>query len=151
MEYRHTQKGTVIIISLVFGIVLTILISISSIGQIHALPIPILLMVDVILFVSLALFYSLTVELKAATLICYFGIGLIRKSILLSEIQNVQSVKNPWYVGWGIRWMPGQYWLWNISGFSAVELTLKNGSRIRLGTDEPEKLVQAILSMKAID
>jgi hypothetical protein len=40
--------------------------------------------------------------------------------------------------------------VWNVSGFQAVELTLKDGSRFRIGTDEPEALVHAIeLSMKA--
>jgi hypothetical protein len=40
--------------------------------------------------------------------------------------------------------MPGQYWLWNVSGLNAIELTLKNSKRFRIGTDEPEKLVDAI-------
>ena len=40
--------------------------------------------------------------------------------------------------------MPGQYWLWNVSGLQAVELVLNNGKRFRIGTDEPENLVNAI-------
>jgi hypothetical protein len=40
--------------------------------------------------------------------------------------------------------IPGQGWLWNVSGIDAVELTMKNGDRFRIGTDEPEKLVTAI-------
>jgi hypothetical protein len=40
--------------------------------------------------------------------------------------------------------MPGQYWLWNVSGMGAVELQLKNGSRFRIGTDEPETLARAV-------
>jgi hypothetical protein len=97
-----------------------------------------------------AMFFSLTVEIEKNALTCRFGVGLIRKDIPLSEVSHVSAVLNPWWVGWGIRWIPGQYWVWNVSGFQAVELTLKDGSRFRIGTDEPEALVHAIeLSMKA--
>jgi len=34
--------------------------------------------------------------------------------------------------------------LWNVSGLRAVEFLLKDGSRFRIGTDEPEALVKAI-------
>jgi hypothetical protein len=40
--------------------------------------------------------------------------------------------------------MPGQYWVWNVSGLDAVELTLRSGRRFRIGTDEPEELAKAI-------
>jgi hypothetical protein len=97
-----------------------------------------------ILAIFLVLFYSLNVEISSNVLVCRFGIGLIRRQIPLSDIQEVRAVTNPWFVGWGIRWMPGQYWLWNVSGLRAVELLLKNGTRFRVGTDEPEALVHAI-------
>ncbi len=139
MEYRHTQIGVVIIALLVVAIVLS-LIPFLRTGTFH----PIIIAIQTILIAALALFYSLSVEIKENTLICCFGAGLIRKRIPLSEIQQVQIVQNPWYSGWGIRWMPGRYWLWNVSGFRAVELILKDGKRFRLGTDEPESLVHAI-------
>jgi len=97
---------------------------------------------------ALVLFYALTVGIQNNIITCRFGIGLIRKSISITEIQSVRAVQNPWYAGWGIRWIPGQYWLWNVSGFKAVELTLKDGKRFRIGTDEPEALVRAIESNK---
>jgi hypothetical protein len=36
-------------------------------------------------------------------------------------------------------------WIYNVSGFDAVEITLKNGNTYRIGTDEPKELEQAIL------
>jgi hypothetical protein len=92
----------------------------------------------------LLLFVSLTVEIKDQRLTCSFGPGLIRRSIALSDIRDVRAVRNPWVLGWGIRWMPGGYWLWNVSGLDAVELTLATGAKFRIGTDEPDALVQAI-------
>lgn len=146
MEYRHTQIGRVIIAALVVAMALILLTLFWGTGTVH----PILLIVVLAsLIVMLALFYSLTCEIKDNTLMCRFGVGLIRKKIPLSEIHQARTIQNPWYVGWGIRWMPGQYWLWNVSGFRAVELILKNGKRFRLGTDEPESLVHAIETNKA--
>jgi hypothetical protein len=34
--------------------------------------------------------------------------------------------------------------LYSVSGLSAVEVTRNDGSRFRLGTDEPEKLTAAL-------
>jgi hypothetical protein len=52
-------------------------------------------------------------------------------------------VKNPWYYGWGIRLIPGG-WLYNVSGFWAVELQMKNGKRYRIGTDDAEGLAKSL-------
>ncbi len=143
MQYHHKQIGYVIIIPL---IVLFIIVFTQFLAKGFF---PFMLILILIFFIAaLVLFYALTVEIKNSIISCRFGIGLIRKSISLSEIQTVRAVQNPWYAGWGIRWIPGQYWLWNVSGFEAVELTMKDGKRFRIGTDEPEALVRAIESNK---
>jgi hypothetical protein len=36
-------------------------------------------------------------------------------------------------------------WIYNVSGFDAVEILMKSGKRYRIGTDQPEELVQTIL------
>jgi hypothetical protein len=36
-------------------------------------------------------------------------------------------------------------WIYNVSGFDAVEIKLKNDKIYRIGTDEPKKLEQTIL------
>ncbi len=144
MQYHHRQVGTVIIS--VVGIVLVFfLIRYLTIESIQ----PAEVWAGVILLVALCLFASLTVEIKDRTIICYFGPGLIRRTIALSDIREVRPVRNSWFLGWGIRWMPGRYWLWNVSGFEAVELTLTNGKQFRIGTDEPDSLIQAIQINKA--
>jgi hypothetical protein len=38
-------------------------------------------------------------------------------------------------------------WIYNVSGFDAVEIKLKNGKVYRIGTDEPKKLEQTILHL----
>lgn len=74
-----------------------------------------------------------------------FGYGIYKKKFLLNEIATVKTVKNHWYYGWGIReWLWPRMWIYNISGFDAVEIIMKNGKIYRIGTDEPKKLEQVI-------
>ncbi|MBI5473674.1 MAG: hypothetical protein HY961_15155 [Ignavibacteriae bacterium] len=141
MDYRHTQIGIVIIVAQAF-----VLLHLAY-TVMRGKAIPVVVWIVSLILVS---FFSLTVEIKDDLLRVWFGPGFIRRQILLKEIVAARIVRNPWYSGWGIRWMPTKYWLWNVSGFDAVELELKNGKRFRIGTDEPDLLVQAIQNTNAI-
>jgi hypothetical protein len=91
----------------------------------------------------LLLFGSLTVEIRDQKLVFWFGLGLIRKSIPLSEIGDCSISSFPWYYGWGIRYTP-QGWLFNVSGFTVVRLILKNGKRLQIGTDDAGALCSVV-------
>jgi hypothetical protein len=91
----------------------------------------------------LALFYALTIELTEGKLSFWFGIGIIRKSYSFEEIQAVTEVESPWYYLWGIKSIPDG-WLYAIAPGTALEIVLKSGKKIRLGTNEPQELKQAI-------
>ncbi len=145
MEYHHTQTGWVTIPAVLIAIV--VLAFITGVQSFQQAPGPAIALVLLVLLLSQ--FYSLTVEISEGILKCYFGPGIIRRRFVLSEIQEARRVHNPWYAGWGIRWRPGQYVLWNVSGRQAVELLFRNGSRFRIGTDEPEALVEALQRNKA--
>lgn len=139
MDYYHSQIGTILIIGL-----MTSFIGVCIIPFLVVPFPPYLYAVPVLLAVSLALFYSLNVRISGGILEVSFGIGAIRKRIPLTEVREARAVENPWFLGWGIRVMPGRYWAWNVSGLGAVELIYRDGSRFRIGTDEPESLVRAI-------
>jgi hypothetical protein len=69
-----------------------------------------------------------------------------KNHIKWTNILSATIVKNHRYYGWGIRvWFWPKMWIFNVSGFEAVELKMKNGKTYRIGTDEPKKLEQAIL------
>ena len=106
--------------------------------------IPILMVT--ILAVSLVLFHSLTVEVTRHEILLRFGIGLIRKSYAVADVQSVSAVRIRWWHGWGIHYTPAG-WLYNVSGFDAVELQFTNGRKVRIGTDEPQKLQNAIAAV----
>ncbi len=93
--------------------------------------------------VCILLFHSLTVRVSRDYIILRFGIGLIPKRFAVSDIQSTAIVQNRWYYGWGIKWTP-HGWLYNIAGFDAVEIQLRNGRKYRVGTDEPVELLSAI-------
>ncbi len=101
--------------------------------------------VMVLVVLILASFGSLSVLIDEKYLRLKFGFGIFRKKFLASEIAEVAQVKNHWYYGWGIRlWFWPKMWIYNVSGFDAVEIRMKNGKIYRIGTDEPEKLESAI-------
>jgi len=139
MTYKHTQIGYLIIfvffiITLYFGILFAY----------TDLNLKVIFTMIPILFI-LASFATLNVTIDIKYLQIKFGYGIFRKHFILEEIISVRTVKNHWYYGWGIRvwWWPRML-IFNVSGFDAVEIKTKNGKIYRIGTDESEKLKNAI-------
>lgn len=156
--YKHTQIGY-----LMLSVTLAVLVLFAW-AQITARAEPpsvnsgtnfaITAIMALILFI-LASFGALTVSVDERRVAIKFGYGIFRKKFATSEIVSVAQVKNHWYYGWGIRlWFWPRMWIFNISGFDAVEIQMKNptsakasagrGKIYRIGTDEPEKLEIAI-------
>lgn len=136
-HYRHTQFGTVIVLALIlaagFTVGMEVLTGVAPLAVIGV----------ALMGIFLALFFSLTVEIDATHLTFRFGIGLIRQRIPLAEIITAKPVRNTWLYGWGIHRTP-HGWLYNVSGWEAVEITLVTGKRFRLGTDEPQRLARML-------
>jgi len=139
MDYKHTQIGHLIIIALTIPLlVLFFIMFFIEFNQFF-------LIAFFILLLALILFPSLTVEINKTKLIVKFGFGVISKKFNLKNIKSCHAVKNHWYYGWGIRlWAWPRMWIFNVSGFGAVEIKMKNGKVYRIGTDEPKNLEQAI-------
>jgi hypothetical protein len=92
------------------------------------------------------LFATLTVEVDAREIRVRFTGGIVRKRVPVAEVSRHRAVRNPWYYGWGIHKLRGG-WIWNVSGFDAVELVLGDGSVWRVGTDDPDALERAIAAV----
>lgn len=135
--YLHTQSGRVIVVAL-GGVAL-----LCAVAAIY-FPAPLIAYLIGILMVLCAwLFSSLTVKIHNRQLRWWFGPGIIRKQVNLSEIQSVSAVRTTWYDGWGIHYTKNG-WLYNIAGRDAVAVQLKSGKKFALGTNEPEALVSAL-------
>lgn len=134
--YKHTQVARVVLVSLGIGVLV-----VAYLGVLFSDWVGLLVAGMLVLF--LALFGSLTVSVGSSSVGIRFGVGFIRRGFRLEEVESCEAVRNPWWYGWGIKKIP-KGWLFNVSGLDAVELTMRNGTVYRIGTDEPEKLSGAI-------
>ncbi len=138
-RYEHTQVGYLIIV--VMAAVMVLIGIVLAKAGINWIALGVLIFIAV----ALVLFSSLTVVIWEDELEVRFGPGLIRKRFKLNEIESCKIVKNHWYYGWGIRLTP-HGWLYNVSGFYAVEIMLRAGKKYRIGTNVPQELEVAIQS-----
>lgn len=86
---------------------------------------------------------SMTIAIDENDLQFWFGEGLFKKRYALDDIVCASQFRLKPMHGWGIHWI-GNGWLYNVYGLDAVEITMKSGKRIYLGTDAPEELARTI-------
>jgi hypothetical protein len=134
--YRHDQIGWLMIIVVGAAAILTGVLWILHGESVNGVT-------CIILLVLIPFFYRLQVIAEETELRIKFGIGLIKTSFRWQDIEACRAVRNKWYFGWGVRKID-KGWMYNISGLDAVEISMKNGRAYRIGTDEPEKLCNAI-------
>lgn len=137
--YKHTQIGYLLIVALGAGVVM-----IGNLAVVTEFSPGALLLLAFMILCLLA-FATLTVQVNDQAITIRFGIGVIRKSFRLQDVQAYRTVKSPWYYGWGIHAIPGG-WIFNVSGTEAIELQMKNGRRYRIGTDDVQGFASAVES-----
>jgi hypothetical protein len=141
MRYEHTQIGY-LIICVVFAATVCVAIT----GIVAPSDRGVLLIdatIELILLICAIMFCKLTIKIDDEALQACFGIGLICKKVPLTEIVGCDPIRIRWWYGWGIHLTP-YGWLYNVSGLDAVAITLRNGRRFALGTNDPDGLVTAI-------
>jgi hypothetical protein len=138
--YQHKQRGLVILAALGLGAAVCLWFEPTIYGFNARLM---LLVVAAILGISALLFSSLTIELSDRSLSWRFGFGLLRKQVATTEIRNAVVTKTRLIHGWGVH-LTRNGWLYNVSGFGAVQITLRSGKTFLLGSDEPEQLCSAL-------
>ena len=136
-RYEHTQRGTWLMV--IWGLnVLKVLIGIKrkglTAGRCLALSVNVLMLVA---------FSNLQVVVDDEALVLRFKPGFVSRRLPLSEIESCAVVSNRWYWGWGVRLTPHGT-LYNVGGSRAVEVRLQSGRRVRVGSDEPERLAEAV-------
>jgi hypothetical protein len=135
IEYRHTQFGWVTTIAAMIGLPAIIWLAVY-------LGVKVLLAVAIISAIPMIGFSTLTTSVDENFFRFRFTIGF-GKTIARRDIATCRVVKNPWWYGWGIHRTPDG-WLYNVSGKMAVEIGLKSGKRLRVGTDEADALCAAL-------
>ncbi|PWN05081.1 hypothetical protein [Rhodohalobacter mucosus] len=142
MGYRHTQTGYFILSLMIPAIIFLIAVYLNGVfGEAEKVIIQLTI---VLMSVATIIFSSLTVKVNEDEIVWYFGPGLWKYRIKLSEVKNVSKGHSHPLEGIGIRWNPWKGMLYNVSGLQNVEILRKDGKTTRIGTDEPDKLVKTI-------
>lgn len=137
IAYQHTQFGSAIVWPFLTLIVASLAIALVA-------PIArVALLVAVPLALMLWTFWTLTITIDDKHLRASFGSGFVYRQIALADIESCVPVRIQWWEGWGIH-LSRFGWLYNVSGWDAVAIRLRNGRRLAIGTDQPTELVAAI-------
>ncbi len=78
-----------------------------------------------------------------------FGpVGVFGRRVRYTDIETVAVGRSSLIDGWGIHGLPGRGTIWNLHGFDCVELRLRGGDRLRIGTDDPQGLAAFLESRR---
>jgi hypothetical protein len=141
-RYRHTQIGWTLIV-LVVAVVLAELTIVAFRAPQGTLALALSGALVAVVAVMLALFSTLTVAVDDRAVRLWFGLGSLRREVMLADVTSARMVRNHWYAGWGVRIIPRGR-LYNVGGLDAVELEMDNGRVVRVGTDQPDALLAAV-------
>lgn len=137
IRYNHSQTaGWPIWVTALAAIVALIVVYIIQ-------PVWVLWLTALVLAVMLVLFWKMRVVVDDEYVHAIYGIGLFHFKWPMADLVAAEQVRNRAWWGWGIRWTP-YGWLYNIAGLDAVQITRKNRKPFRIGTDEPQNLLDAL-------
>ena len=98
----------------------------------------------VLMFVCIPVFDSMTVHVNRDDIRIWIGIGLIRKMVMVHNIENASILRTRRRKGGRIRGGVA----YKVGGYDVVELELRDGQVVQIGSDEPQKLLDAIESLR---
>jgi len=92
----------------------------------------------------------LQVRVTRTSLLLVFGyLPFVQRLVPFEDIRRMEAVRySPLrdFGGWGIRWGgPGRK-AWTMRGDRALRLTLRDGSELYVGSDDPERLLERVRS-----
>lgn len=142
MGYRHTQPGYFVLALMIPATIFLIAVYLSgTFGEAESV---IIRLTIVFMFGATIIFSSLTVKVNEKEIVWYFGPGIWKYRLKLSEVNNVSKGRSHPLEGVGIRWNPWKGMLYNVSGLWNVQILRKDGKMTRIGSDEPDRLIAAI-------
>lgn len=150
--YRHRQLGWTMILSAAAPIlILAVLLphATPKAAGIVAEHIQYLWIVPaVVVTLVVLIFSSLRVVVTNEMLEISFGPGIVKRRWPIANIEAIEVTRTGVGDGWGIH-RRGSRTIYNVSGFDAVSITLTEGRRIVVGTDEARQLKHAIEGARA--
>jgi hypothetical protein len=148
MRYQRTQIGYLTICVLFIAAIFVAATGIVAPAGRDSLLIRAL--IEVILLISAIVFSRLTIKVNGEFLEACFTMRISCTKVPLADIAECEPIRIRWWYGWGIHLTP-YGWLYNVSGLDAVAITLRDGRKFALGTDDPEGLVAAIRHSSSVE
>ena len=154
MKYQHTQVGQIIIGVVILSLIIAM---ITILNKDFSNYVPdwldtsdwniwgiVILIVAELCALNVTV---LTIQVNSRQLNWKFGIGIPKGSINIKDIVSVEQVRNKWWYGFGIRRISSGAKLYNVEGLDAIEITNNEGKQIRLGTNDPKKLLRTLSAL----
>ncbi len=144
MQYHHTQRAPLHYLLDATAVILLVAAWLTRPQP--AISLVLVVSGCVVLLLLALAFRSLTVLDEGDRLTVRFGpLPLFRKSIPYREITQVELGKTSVVDGWGIHFVPGRGWTYNLWGFDCAVVHLDKRV-IRIGSDDAEHLVEFLKS-----
>ena len=137
MEYEHTQSAP--LHYLMYVVSAAMLTGAWALRQ-ELAAFSIFGVMGVLMFGLGLSFKHLTVSDEGQSLRVQFGpLPVFGTRVAYADITSVKAARSSWIDGWGVHWVPGRGWTFNLWGFDCVEIHM--GKRLlRIGTDDPQNL-----------
>ncbi len=142
--YCHTQKAP---LCLPIYVLAALFLALGWLVK-DAPPIPWLFPpVGLLLLVLAASIHHLSVVDQGEVLSIRFGpVPLLRRTVRYVDVQSVELGRTLLLDGWGIHMSVRGGWVWNLWGRDCVVVGFRNGSTLRIGTDDAEHLARYLKS-----
>jgi hypothetical protein len=148
-SYERTQFGTLMAAGTVLGLalagfVLTVVVSPATRSAVPWLPWALVgVLAGAFLLVG---WMRVSVDDRVVRVV--MGIGLLRKTVQVSDIRKADVVRTRVWWGWGVHLTPAG-WLYNVGGRWAVRLELVSERPYMIGSADPEGFHDAIEAARA--
>jgi len=141
--YEHTQRAQWMVL------LLAVIAVAMAMGAFIYGPLQMLFLPAIIVLIAIA-FTTLSTRVDANGVSWAFTLGWPSYHVAFSEIDTLDvTTTNFWLEGYGIHWTIWHGWLWNVSGYGAVMIRTRDGSRVTIGTDDPQGLFEAITRFRS--
>ncbi len=138
MSYDHTQKAP---LHLIFYPIIVALLVLAWVGRDESGVVLSTLGVAGTLVMVALMFKQLTVRDEGECLAIRYGpLPVFRKLIPYSKMESVEQGRSAIVDGWGIHWIPGRGFTYNLWGRDCAILMVE-GRVFRIGSDDAEDLV----------
>ncbi|MBM4062114.1 MAG: hypothetical protein FJ265_13610 [Planctomycetes bacterium] len=135
--YQHSQRGpwSTLLAALGLGCAVAALLADDFFARVA-------LGVLVVVFVmTAAAFHRITVTGGDEALHVRFGpLPWFGTRIAYGDIATVEAGRSSWIDGFGVHWIPGRGWTFNLWGFECVRVQTARGC-VQIGTDDVEGLI----------